>query len=163
MRVCRRSAWNGLMTIAAGCCLGLTAALYAAPPAEAAAIGAAHVAPGTRLWVSRFNSGDDRAIAVSKGGSKVFVIGSATIAYDAATGNQLWADPAGGDSIAVSPDGSVVFHTVAYQATTGAQLWASDYALPGPRRAEPQSLAVSPDGGAVFVTGDSRGQSSGFD
>jgi len=78
------------MTIAAVCCLGLTAALYAgAQPAEAAAIGAAHVAPGTRLWVSRFHSSEALAIAVSNGGSKVFMTGSATIACDAATGNRL--------------------------------------------------------------------------
>jgi len=179
MRARRPSARNGLMKIAAVCCLGPTAALYATPPAQASAFGAAHVAPGTRLWVSRFHSSDALAIAVSNGGSKVFVTGSATIAYDAATGNRLWVDqPTGGDAIAVSPDRNVVFitgakttplhlsayfHTVAYQATTGAQLWASDYALPGPRRADPQSLAVSPDGSAVFVTGYSRGQASGFD
>ena len=69
-------------------------------------------ATGARLWVKRYNgpaSKADRAasVAVSPGGTRVFVTGSsetstpsvehpgfyddyATVAYDAATGAQLW-------------------------------------------------------------------------
>src|SRR5205807_6051078 len=105
-----------------------------------------------------FDSGT--AVAVSPGGSKVFVTGQAdqgigwgdfaTVAYDAATGAQLWGvrynDPYDNQdeplAIAVSPGGSKVFvtglsyqgqaraddyATVAYDASTGAQLWASRY------------------------------------
>ena len=71
-------------------------------------------------------NGDDQAfsVAVSPGGTRVFVTGtsqgatshydSATVAYSAATGTRLWArrynGPGNGDdhaySVAVSPDGA---------------------------------------------------------
>ena len=149
---------------------------------------------GTALWVARFR-GPGRytldhpaAVAVSPDGSRVFVTGSiattagvwnyATVAYDAASGTQLWmtryrglgySDPA---SSAVSPDGSRVFvtgfttpagaccpdrvATVALDAATGRTLWTQ---LPFARGAGlGSSVLVSPDGSRVFVTGDVNGK-----
>lgn len=154
-------------------------------------------ATGTRRWAQTFQtatpSGDvpDRAtaIAVSPDGSTVYVTGDdvtssaggysyGTVAYEAATGAQLWtatyagasATGAAASGIAVSPDGSTVFvtgsaqvsspagsfdfATVAYRAATGAQLWARLYhGLPGPSSTLATAIAVSPHGSSVFVTG----------
>src|SRR5215467_12416552 len=87
------------------------------------------VATGTRLWVSRYNgpgNGVDYAtkVVVSPDGTRVYVTGRAyggtadlrdyaTVAYDAATGDQLWARIyeadtcclGGATAMAVSPDG----------------------------------------------------------
>jgi DNA-binding beta-propeller fold protein YncE len=148
-------------------------------------------ATGYRLWVADYQGsygslgGFD--LAVSPDGTRVFVTGSrydsdfstdfATLAYDAATGTQLWLatydGPGGYDSaseIGVSPDGSKVFvsgsssevgstiydyATVAYDAAGGTQLWVTRY--DGPQRADdyPHDLGVGPGGTAVYVTGDS--------
>ena len=137
-------------------------------------------ATGAQLWVTRYNgpaNGNDAAwsVAVSPGGSRVFVTGAsqgtrsgpdyATVAYSAATGAQLWVTryngPANGDdaarSVAVSPSGSTVYvtgssypgsATLAYSAATGAQLWLArhnDMLL--------AAVAVSPGGRRVYVTG----------
>jgi outer membrane protein assembly factor BamB len=144
--------------------------------------------PGAQLWVQRYNGpanrdDDARAVAVSPAGDRVFVTGSryaandqsnyATVAYNAATGGQLWVarynDPLnGGDdamSLAVNPSGDRVFvtgtsfggnmgsdyATVAYDAATGAQLWAKRYGSSADDWAA--SVAVSPAGDRVFVTG----------
>ena len=124
-------------------------------------------ATGGQLWASRYNgpgNGDDIAasVAVSPDGSTVFVTGSsagvtsgadyATVAYNAASGAQLWASrysgPGRGDdhsvSVAVSPNGRMVFvtggspgarsgrdyATVAHKAATGAQVWVRRYSGP---------------------------------
>src|SRR5215475_14405928 len=122
-----------------------------------------NAATGARLWVTRYDGpGNGRdfahALAVSPGGGTVFVTGQskagaqgdyATVAYNAATGAQLWAalyhGPATGQdaafSVAVSPGGGAVYvtgaskatasgldyeyATVAYNAATGAQRWAA--------------------------------------
>jgi outer membrane protein assembly factor BamB len=155
-------------------------------------------ATGAQLWASRYNgpaSGSDiaRSVAVSPDGATVYVTGQslgstsgfdyATVAYNAATGAQLWASryngPGNGTdiaySVAVSPDGRAVYvtgqsvgtkgsddyATVAYDAATGKRLWASRYDGPGSFN-EAYSVAVSPDGAAVYVTGQSLG-SAGFD
>jgi DNA-binding beta-propeller fold protein YncE len=137
-------------------------------------------ATGARLWVQRSNgpgNGNDAAssVAVSPGGSRVFVTGAsrgtrsgpdyATVAYSAVTGARLWVTryngPANGDdaarSVAVSPGGSTVYvtggsypgsATLAYSAVTGAQLWLArhnDMLL--------AAVAVSPGGSRVYVTG----------
>jgi WD40 repeat protein len=156
-------------------------------------------ATGTMLWLKRYNGpgngyDDARSVAVSPDGSKVFVTGAstgvtsgdyATIAYNAATGAQLWVTryngPGNGDdsggTVAVSPDGSKVFvtgtspgvtsnadyATIAYNAATGAQLWVTRYNGPGNGVDLGGYLAVSPSGGTVFVTGQSEGATSGFD
>jgi hypothetical protein len=157
-------------------------------------------APGARLWVARYSgpgNGDDQAfsVAVSPGDTRVFVTGtsqgatshydSATVAYSAATGAQLWARRYNGPgngfstawSVAVSPGGTRVFvtgssqgagsgqdsATVAYNAATGAQLWAQRYNGPANGNDYALSVAVSPGGTRVFVTGSSQGAGSGSD
>ena len=171
-------------------CAALLAGLGAAAPAAVAA-GRGHGAatagraavPGSQLWASLYSGGFARAVAVSPGGSTVFVTGTiATVAYNAATGAQRWAIRYSGPAsaldeaaaLAVSPDGAAVFvtgtsqgdyGTVAYNAATGAQLWASRYH--GPSNDSASSVAVSPDGATIFVTGTSRagptGTTSGLD
>ncbi len=81
-------------------------------------------ATGARLWVTRYNgpgNGDDaaRSVAVSPGGSTVYVTGSSypgsvTLAYSAATGAQLWLARHNDmllAAVAVSPGGSRVYVT----------------------------------------------------
>jgi DNA-binding beta-propeller fold protein YncE len=155
-------------------------------------------ATGRQLWASRYsgpwNHADyPTAVAVSPDGATVFVTGYArgwgtyydyaTVAYNAATGRQLWASrytsPGKNDdaawSVAVSPDGAKVFvtgssggqlgqgwpsggdyATVAYRAATGKQLWTSRYNGPIDSRS---SAAVSPAGATVFVTGTIQSRS----
>jgi DNA-binding beta-propeller fold protein YncE len=159
--------------------------------------------PGAKLWSTDYNgpsNGDDRArsVVISPDGTKVFATGSsdgggttgfdvATVAYDPATGDELWAkryngpidsDDAG-TAVAVSPDGAKVFVTgysdggypspffdyitLAYDASTGAKLWARRYDGPASGRDDAASVAVSPDGAAIFVTGESASSTSGDD
>jgi hypothetical protein len=151
-------------------------------------------ATGAKRWVRRFNGrGSDADFATSVGvspdGSTVFVTGHSsgsgvraytTVAYDAASGSQLWATRYEGagfayvdPDLAVSSDGSAVFlsgiggstptwktrdyATVAYDASTGVQLWERRYdGGDGPDF--PSALGVSPDGSAVYVTGRSDGR-----
>ncbi len=140
-----------------------------------------NTATGARLWTQRYNGPANHsdvvtAVAVSPTGTTVFVTGLsetgtggadyATIAYNAATGAQLWVTRHHGParsydmakSVAVSPAGTTVFVTgsttkgavtAAYNATTGAQLWAKSD--PGHNAS---SVAVSPDGKDVFITGN---------
>jgi WD40 repeat protein len=162
----------------------------------AAAAGTAGAVPGTQLWAERYDGpghGYDIAysVAVSPRGDKVFVTGRspgvaeydaddyATVAYNAATGAQVWAKRYNGPvnrgdgakSVAVSPGGDLVFvtgnsasrhtgrdfATVAYNAATGAQVWAKRYNGPANRADYATSVAVSPRGDKVFVTGNSAG------
>jgi hypothetical protein len=162
--------------------------------------GASHPlsVPGTQLWVQHYGdlAGDAAGLAVSPTAGTVFVTGQngvpgasdyGTVAYDPATGAQLWAQNfnAGGrynyaSSVAVSPSGATVFvtgqsalgtsppynfdySTVAYDAATGAQLWVSRYNGPGNGDDSASSVAVSPSGSTVFVTGTSQGKTSGPD
>jgi outer membrane protein assembly factor BamB len=148
---------------------------------------------GAQLWVARYGVGGSyaSAVAVSRDGTKVFVTGAslgtndgydyATVAYNAVTGAQLWAErydgassgERGADSVAVS--GSTVFvtgssyggssanydyATVAYSAATGAQLWVQRYDGPGGGN-QAYSVAVSPSGGTVYVTGYANTSSTG--
>lgn len=151
---------------------------------------------GARIWTARYNgpgNSQDQplAISLSPNGGRVFVTGIsvgdgtsfdyATLAYDAATGAELWASRYNGPgnaadwawSLVLSPDGHRVFvtgfswggspsagthydyATVAYDATTGMQLWASRYNGPGNSEDRARSIAVTPDGARVFVTGKS--------
>jgi outer membrane protein assembly factor BamB len=167
----------------------LSPLLLPAGPSSASTAGAE---PGSRLWLARFagRAGYDagRSVATSPDGTTVFVTGTsagttgnrgyATLAYDAATGEQRWKTRyethnwRGGEAVAmaVRPDGSMVFvtgtirsdadtyvwTTVAYDATTGAQVWARRYGgdVGGPAHAT--ALAVSPDGTRLFVAGSHR-------
>lgn len=147
------------------------------------------VATGDRIWVQRFDGARSvndaaNALAVSPDGTAVFVTGFtddfrfygrdyATFAYDASTGEEIWAtlfdSGTGGEpgdaatSVAVSPDGSRVFvtgsttdeyATFAYDASSGAEIWSARYGRGG--YATASAVAVSPDGSKVFVTGDSQ-------
>jgi len=159
-------------------------------------------ATGAQLWASRYNgpgNGDDHAVAVavSPDGREVFVTGSstgarsghdyATVAYNAATGAQLWAGRYSGPgnnydearAVAVSPDGTTVFMTggsnrtgtatgrdfvtIAYNARTGARRWLSRYNGPANLGDTAHALTVAPGGHEVFVTGPSHGARTGVD
>src|SRR6266704_1335040 len=96
-------------------------------------------ATGRRLWVGRYNgpgNGFDgaSALAVSPGGSRVFVTGYSF-------GRVTRFD----------------YATVAYSAATGRQLWVSRYNGAGNGFDAAASVAVSPGGSRVFVTGYSAG------
>jgi len=160
---------TGLLTVPAGASYGTLA--Y-------------NAATGTKLWLHRYETPSATvlndfaaAIAVSPGGTQVFVTGAANNAYGTvaytATGAQQWValyHPGCCNfaaSAAVSPDGSTVYvtgtaafpnqsskyATLGYDAATGATRWLRRY--PGTRSGlgQAQSVAVSPDGSAVFVTG----------
>jgi WD40 repeat protein len=160
-------------------------------------------ATGQELWLSRYDDpahGFDfaYAVATSPDGTKVFVTGSsdgvdlaisdyATLAYDAATGENLWLRRYNGPgnnsdsayAVAVSPDGSKVFvtgfssgidpdfpfdyATLAYDTAAGHKLWLQRYNGPAMRSDLAYDLVVSPDGSKVFVTGSSDGIDSGSD
>jgi hypothetical protein len=100
----------------------------------------------------------------------------ATVCYETATGKPLWvaryqgagwgADSA--SSLAVSPDGTLVFVTgwsagsssydyvtVAYDSSTGAQRWVSRSTFGDFSDSRAVAVSVSPDGTAVYVTGTS--------
>jgi DNA-binding beta-propeller fold protein YncE len=150
-------------------------------------------ATGAEAWAARFNgpaAQDDgaRAIGVSPDGARLFVTGStatlsrfydyATLAYDTASGAQLWVRRYDGPgersfdipvALGVASDGRRVFvtgsaagssredfATVAYDAISGARLWASRYNSHGNLYDTPRALAVSPNGERVFITGDSE-------
>src|SRR5207245_2916778 len=129
-------------------------------------------------------------------GTKVFVTGwssressgydYATVAYDAATGAQLWVARYDGlghgtdlpYAIAVSPDSARVYvtgssptgdegtediATIAYNATTGGVLWVSRFDDPHNGSDQGTSLRVSPDGQRVYVAGHGQGEVNAFD
>jgi DNA-binding beta-propeller fold protein YncE len=161
--------WGRRWLLAVGMVAGLTVATVSG--ATVAIAGGSPAVGGSQLWASRYNGPEQKidfasAAAVSPDGGTVFVTGPsvgganldwdyATVAYDAATGAQLWAsrydgpvdDTDGPVAIAISPDGATVFvtgesvgvsgtatsanrydyATVAYNAATGAQLWVARY------------------------------------
>jgi hypothetical protein len=165
------------------CVIGTSAAM--AGPVSPQAGG-----PGSQLWVSRYNgplNGFDgaTATAISPGGGTLFVTGQsdgsnaardyATVAYNTATGTQLWATRYNGPAdegdlpyaVAASPGGGMVYvtgvsegattsldyATIAYDAATGARVWVRRYHGPAASVDFAKALAVSPDGNTVYVTG----------
>jgi outer membrane protein assembly factor BamB len=166
----------------------------------AAATVAYNAATGRQVWAKRYTGQGGRgasasSVAVSPGGGKVFVAGTsreaasgadyATIAYSAATGARLWLAHYSGPgertddafSLAVSPDGTMVFvtgrsagvasgwdyATVAYSTASGKRLWVMRYTGPGNGYDAASSVAVGPGGSRVIVTGTSTGATSGGD
>ncbi len=158
-----------------------------------------NAATGAQQWVARYTSpvGSNvpSSVAVSPNGKMVFVTGKslqanaqndyATVAYNAATGHQLWAKGYNGSlnnddeatSVAVSPTSGTVYvtgfswgkttgadyATIAYTAASGAQQWVKRYNGPGIGADDANSVTVSP-AGTVYVTGQSFGTSaSGMD
>lgn len=131
------------------------------------------------------------SLAVSPNGSQVYVTGFTvspstpvtytTIAYDTATGAEVWArryDEAGNDAFAlsavVSPDGTRVYvtgeadgpagiddTTVAYSAASGTQLWVAHFGNM-PSGSGAVDMAISKDGTELVVTG-TDGTASGHD
>ena len=151
----------------------------------------AYNAAGTQLWVKNYSGPDNvagepdvaNAVTASPDGKTVFVTGKiyagatlgyiyGTVAYNAATGAQVWAkhyhgpccSSNGANAAAVSPDNKTVYvtgsigdgldyATVAYNAATGTQVWAKQYHGPGPGFNDAYSVAASPDSSTVYVTG----------
>ena len=176
-------------------CLGL--ALGSGSPAAHAQRASPSQA---RLWKARYQGpgkgfGYASALGVSPDGATVFVTGSspgsggvndyATVAYDAATGAQLWVSRYNGpgnnvdsaSALGVSSDGATVYvtggrfgssgdsdyATLAYDATTGAQRWVSRYNGLDNGYDSAAALGLSPDGDTVYVTGGSNTKGGGAD
>src|SRR5262249_26271216 len=147
---------------------------------------AAPAAPGSQRWVTRFGTrflDTAYAVRVSPDGSRVYVAGFtggsqgndaiATVAYDEATGTQVWnalhpgGSGAAANALTVSPDGAAVYvtgssaspangtdnTTIAYDAATGSQRWLSDYNGPGNGDDSARAITTSADGTKVYVTG----------
>jgi DNA-binding beta-propeller fold protein YncE len=159
--------------------------VYLAGSGPGANIVAYNAATGARLWSRAlcgfsFCRGID--VKVSPDGSTVYVAGMVpwagppdafgTEAISAATGRKLWRQRfeqgiSTAASLAVSPDGSMVFvtgtsstgsgahdyTTVAYH-SSGSLAWADHYMGPV-KNSTAASVAVSPDGSTVYVTGTS--------
>lgn len=137
-------------------------------------------------WATPYPGGHLVANAASPDGSTVFAAGwigaydartFLTIAYDADSGEQLWAKTYGGGqqdqgaSIAVSPDGSTLYvagthtideatldldwATIAYNTANGSVRWSKTYDGPAVDESDDRAaaVAVSPDGQLVYVTG----------
>lgn len=162
------------------------------------AVVAVDAATGTQLWVARHHAPSDGGevpmdIAVAPDGARVFVAGVedfvlagpdgpgdgrfVTLAYDASTGERLWAatlegsgpgssvafavEPApDGSRVYVSgpragPDGSLELSTIAYEAGTGEEAWRASRPGVGAEGLDAlrTELAVSPDGSRVYVAG----------
>jgi hypothetical protein len=152
-------------------------------------------ATGAEVWSKGYAGGgnydEPSAIEVSPDGSKLFVVGvsagaetgndSATIAYDTATGEQLWVQryngPGNGsdfgNGLTVSPDGKSVYVTgmaaqaeagkedyfaLSYDAGTGDRKWLAYYDGPGQGTDDGRVVKVTPDGSKLFVTGQSQGE-----
>jgi WD40 repeat protein len=118
--------------IAAGVGMLLVIGLVIGPPASASPAN-------TALWAKRYkgpgNSSDIAySVAVSPGGSNVFVTG-------ASWGSKTFFD----------------YATIAYGAATGQVLWGKRYDGPANSDDYASSVGVSPDGSQAFVTGVSSG------
>jgi hypothetical protein len=120
----------------------------------------------------------------SIGTSSIYYYDWATVAYNAATGAQLWVrrnsseyGTSGASALAVSPGGETVFVTgfshgatsdddyvtIAYNAATGATRWLRRYNGPGNSVDQAYAVAVSPGGGTVYITGASIGSTGAWD
>lgn len=139
------------------------------------------VSTGTTLWHSRYDGphGENSAIAVATdpGKGRVYVTGTSlgtnfqeltTVAYNAATGAQLWtARDTGNDDVAlglaVDPGTHHVYAVAANSglmavhayAADGTEVWNSGYGQPNAVAGYPRAgLAVDASNGQVYVSGD---------
>ncbi len=162
-------------------------------------------ATGAQLWVARYDGAIHRSdaaysLALSPDGQTVFIAGESysrrgvdhalAVAFNAATGAQLWAvnsrlfagtEYSNATSVEVAPDSSRVYITgatstaratgclypndyltAAFDAATGTRLWASRYDGSAHCYDYAQSIGVSPDGRAVYVTGTSKGEGQDY-
>ena len=147
-------------------------------------------ADGHRLWATSYDAGsvdDALAVGVDPTGQRVFVTGNsfggpetstdiATVAYDAATGDELWVKrfdglahgTDAGSALSVSPDGLTLYVTgvtttsedgllhaqfLAYDAATGSRRWASTFNGPPGATQETFDLGVTPDGQGLIAAG----------
>jgi uncharacterized repeat protein (TIGR01451 family) len=150
---------------------------------------------GEETWAAVYDAGaQGHQITVSSNGARVFIAAQVgtlsppistitTLAYDATSGEQLWAaEYAGGEGqnlpvwrghghegIAVSPDDDLVFVTgeaaaegcsgachipvLAYDQATGDLAWSQTYVGADDTNALGKSVASSPDGALVYVGG----------
>ncbi|SDI54645.1 S8 family serine peptidase [Nonomuraea jiangxiensis] len=153
-------------------------------------------ATGAEVWSKGYRGpGGDydepSAIEVSPDGSRLYVVGvsagsdtgndAVTIAYDTATGAEVWvarhagvaAGTDNGNGLALSPDGKNVYvtgmtslgeggkedyFTVSYRAEDGTQAWLAHYDGPGGSTDDAREISVAPDGSKIFVTGQSAGE-----
>ena len=94
-------------------------------------------ATGARRWVARYSyqhlRADAASVAVSPGGTQVFVTGGS-----------------------VGPTGPGSAATVSYDAATGAMQWVARYSPPDGRNAGAGTVAVSPDGATVYIAGTAQ-------
>ncbi|WP_197042891.1 S8 family serine peptidase [Microbispora rosea] len=158
-------------------------------------------ATGKQSWFVQYDgpgssTDDGREVAVTPDGSTVVVTGQSagpegtgltdwgTVAYQAATGKQLWAADLDGEdhgldipsALAVTEDGKAVvvtgvtsnpgtqtdYTTVSYDVATGRKLWADTYDGPAHESDTPHDITVAP-GGKLYVTGNTTGEGSGSD
>lgn len=155
---------------------------------------------GQRTWTKQYDgpgqdTDDAREIAVSQDGTKLFVTGQTkgpegtgltdwgTVAYDAATGEQLWAATHNGTEntmdipSGMAIDGKAVYvvgssanqdtqtdyTTIAYDLSTGKELWSDQYDGPKHGSDTPHAVTIAPDGGRLYVTGNTEGEGTGSD
>lgn len=156
------------------------------------------IEPVVEVWEARYHGPDDGSdsalsIAASPDGSRVFVTGKssgietgldyATLAYDSATGEELWVARHSGlywfsdvaKAITAGSSDSTVFvtgyswdlwtrtdiSTLAYDSVTGEEVWSARYE--GPYNDYPSSMGLSADGRTLFVTGTSWGSGTQAD
>jgi outer membrane protein assembly factor BamB len=157
-------------------------------------------ATGDQLWEKRYNNspvnGTDGAAAVALDGSgNVYVTGYstgsgtgldyATVKYDGATGDQLWAkrynnSPVNGwdRAYALAVDGAGNVYVTGYSAGSGTandyatvkydsdgeELWPAAARYNGPGNGDDQAMALAVDGSDnVYVTGYSAGSGTSYD
>ena len=156
-------------------------------------------ATGEQVWISYFDGPGRETeapndIAVSPDGSTVVVTGQSagaegsgltnfgTVAYAAATGEELWSAQHDGrahgidipTTVAVAETGTVFVSgtvedesndwvTIAYDGKTGEEVWTSTYDGLGASQDTPRTAVVSPDGATLVVTGNSDGVGGGAD
>ncbi|TMR96397.1 S8 family serine peptidase [Nonomuraea basaltis] len=153
-------------------------------------------ATGAEVWSKTYTGGgnfdETAAMKVSPDGSKLFVTGmstaakdtgndAVTIAYDTATGQELWVARHTGpgalsdwaNALTISPDGKSVYmtgmttlvegvkddyFTAAYNADSGERVWLAHYDGPGAGTDDARVIEVTPDGSKLFVSGQSQGE-----